>query len=76
MGTKIFRAHVRIRRRGKTCFSLRQILTLRSGAISPAPMAQSRGGIAYPVYPVYPVNISFIVEDAALDVKFRYRNLD
>ena len=75
MGTKGFRAHVRIRRGGKTCFSPRQILTLRNGVGDPALMAQSRGRVAYPVDPVNPVKICFIVEDAALDAKFRNRNL-
>ncbi len=60
MGTKGFRAHVRIGRGGKTCFSLRQILTLRIGVKDPAPKAQSRGRIVYPVDPVYPVKIFFI----------------
>jgi len=51
MGTKGFRAHVRIGRGGKTCFSPRQILTLRSGVKEPAPMAQTGGQIAYPACP-------------------------
>ena len=50
----------------KYVFPPRQILTLRSGAISPAPMAQGRGQTAYPVDPVYPVKILYCAPEAHL----------